>query len=102
MKWGELARAVDTLIILMGLNYLRMIMTRLLVGGCEPQRPVALIQSGTLSCQTCLSATVETITDLVQQSKRVGPTLIIVGEVVKLGHDLHWFSDNFLDFEPAS
>ena len=57
-------------------------------GPGDPERPVALIQSGTLSCQTCLIGTVKTITDLAEQSNRTGPTLIIIGAVVKLGQDL--------------
>ncbi|HYA31024.1 MAG TPA: uroporphyrinogen-III C-methyltransferase, partial [Acidobacteriota bacterium] len=47
VNWGELAHSVDTLVILMGLHNLRAIMDELLAGGCDPKRPVALIQSGT-------------------------------------------------------
>jgi len=101
VKWGELARAVDTLVIVMGFDNLPMIMARLLASGCEPQRPVALIQSGTLSSQTCLIGTVRTITDLAEQSNGTGPTLIIIGEVVKLGQDLQWFSKSLFDFGSA-
>jgi siroheme synthase len=47
VKWRDLARSVDTIVILMSLQNLREIMRQLLKGGCEPGRPVALIQSGT-------------------------------------------------------
>jgi hypothetical protein len=54
----SLANVVDTLVILMGLHNLRKIMGRLLAGGCAPERPVALIQSGTYSLQKTLVGSV--------------------------------------------
>jgi len=51
VKWRDLARSVDTIVILMSLQNLREIMRQLLKGGCEPGRPVALIQSGTRPSQ---------------------------------------------------
>jgi siroheme synthase len=66
IKWSGLARSVDTLVILMGLHRLKEIMNRLLEGGCEPQRPVALIQSGTRLSQRSVVGTVATIADLAE------------------------------------
>jgi uroporphyrin-III C-methyltransferase len=88
LKWSLLARGADTLVILMGLHGLRGIMSRLLENGCEPQRPVALIQSGTRPSQRSVVGTVETIADLAEAKKFQLPTVIVVGEVVKLGRDL--------------
>jgi uroporphyrin-III C-methyltransferase len=92
VRWGELVQSVDTLVILMGLHNLREIMNRLLEGGCEPQRPVALIQSGTRPSQRSVVGTVATIADLAEGQKFQSPTVVIAGEVVKLGRDLHLFS----------
>jgi uroporphyrin-III C-methyltransferase len=97
VKWGEIARSVDTLVILMGLRSLRKIMNRLLESGCEPQRPVALIQSATGPFQKSLLGTVQTIADLADQAKFQSPTVIVVGEVVRLGRELHWFSETVID-----
>jgi siroheme synthase len=93
IKWSGLARSVDTLVILMGLHRLKEIMNRLLEGGCEPQRPVALIQSGTRPSQKSVVGTVATIADLAEAEKFQSPTVVVVGEVVKLGRDLHQFSE---------
>jgi uroporphyrin-III C-methyltransferase len=93
IKWSELARSVDTLVILMGVHNLREIMSRLSAGGCESQRPAALIQSGTRPSQKSVVGTVATIADLAETEKFQSPTVIVVGEVVKLGRDLHWFSE---------
>lgn len=82
VKWRELARSVDTIVILMGLQNLREIMRQLLEGGCEPGRPVALVQSGTRPSQRALVATVATIADLAEQKGFRSPTVIVVGDVV--------------------
>jgi uroporphyrin-III C-methyltransferase len=93
VRWRRLIQSVDTLVILMGLYNLRKIMNRLLEDGCEPQRPVALIQSGTRPSQKSVVGTVETIADLAERGKFRSPTVVVVGEVAKLGRDLHWFSE---------
>jgi uroporphyrin-III C-methyltransferase len=93
VRWGELVQSVNTLVILMGLHNLREIMNRLLEGGCEPQRPVALIQSGTRPSQRSVVGTVATIADLAEREKFQSPTVIVVGKVAKLGRELHWVSE---------
>jgi uroporphyrin-III C-methyltransferase len=99
VKWAELWRSVDTLIILMGLRHLREIMTRLVAAGCDRNRPVALIQSGTLPCEKSVFGTVETIADLADKHEFQTPTLIIVGEVVNLGRKLQNPSATALDYQ---
>ena len=91
IRWGDLARAVDTLVILMGLHNLGTIMRRLLEDGCPHDRPVALIEAGTLPQQRIAIGTVATITAMGQRESFCSPTLIVVGEVVKLASGLAWF-----------
>jgi siroheme synthase len=91
VKWGELAQSVDTLVIVMGLHNLREIMSRLMEGGCKPQRPAALIQSGTRVSQKIATGTVDTLVELAHRYKFSTPTVIVVGEVVNLGRELQWF-----------
>ena len=98
VRWGQLVQSVDTLVILMGLHNLREIMNRLLEKGCEPQRPVALIQSGTRPSQKSVVGTVETIADLAEGENFQSPTVVVVGEVVKLGRELHWFSEAVFEY----
>jgi uroporphyrin-III C-methyltransferase len=91
VKWGDLARSVDTLVIVMGLHNLDAIMAKLLAGGCEPQRPVALVQSGTSNEQRVLGGTVATIGALAANASFRSPALIVVGETVRLRKQLRWF-----------
>jgi uroporphyrin-III C-methyltransferase len=94
VKWRELLLAVDTIVILMGGRNLRAIMRGMIENGCDPGKPVALIQSGTNLTQKKLDGTVATIVELAQEWKFHEPTVIIVGAVVRLGTDLEWFHEN--------
>jgi siroheme synthase len=69
----------------MGLHNSREIMNQLLESGCEPQHPVALIHSAIRK----RAWSVQTIADLADQGKFQSPTVIVVGEVVRLGRELH-------------
>ena len=91
VNWRELVRGVDTLVILMGLGNIRAIMNALLAGGCAPERPVALIQSGTKHEQRTLVGTVMTIAELAEQYRSKSPATIVVGTVVELAAELNWF-----------
>jgi uroporphyrinogen III methyltransferase/synthase len=102
VKWSELIRSVDTLVILMGLHNLKQIMNRLLESGCDPQRPVALIHAATRPSQKNLLGTVQTIADLARQEKFQSPTVIVVGEVVRLGRELQWSSKTRFDCRSES
>jgi uroporphyrinogen III methyltransferase/synthase len=90
VNWSGLAHSVDTLVILMGLNNLAAIMDRLMENGCEPERPVGLIQSGTRSQQVVVTGTVGTIAVLSSQAKLRSPVTIVVGAVARLAAELDW------------
>jgi len=89
VDWAKLATAVDTLVILMGLHNLRAIVEKLIAHGRAPETPVAVICQGTMFDQ---EAVVGTLTDIVDMSAGLkAPTLIVVGEVVRLKDKLDWF-----------
>lgn len=90
-QWGEIARSVDTLVILMGLHNLTEIMNRLIEGGCEAQRPIAIIESGTLPSQRSITGTVATIVALAGEYRIRPPAVIVVGEVARLAERIGWY-----------
>ncbi|HET8706159.1 MAG TPA: siroheme synthase, partial [Pseudomonadales bacterium] len=54
--------------------------------------PVALIQQGTTPQQKVWTASLATIAGLIANEEVHAPTLIIVGDVVRLQEKLSWFS----------
>lgn len=93
IRWAELLRSVDTLIVLMGARNLRALMQQLLQSGCAPTRPVALIQSGTTPLQKSAIGTVATAADLAAAEKFRSPMVIVVGDVVRLAATFAWFPE---------
>ncbi len=79
----------DTIVFLMGLHNLSKISKKLMEIGKPADYPCAVISKGTTPEQTVV---VGTLSDIVEKAKGVPtPALIIVGQVVKLREQLHWF-----------
>ncbi|MFK8067988.1 MAG: siroheme synthase CysG [Gammaproteobacteria bacterium] len=94
LNWDSLAHENQTIVIYMGLIGLRTICVELIAHGMDQKMPVALIEQGTTSEQKNLIGTLETMPDLVESKTVKPPTLIIIGEVVKLNEKLNWFSSS--------
>src|SRR4030066_2090000 len=54
IDWVKIANAVDTMVILMGVESLEGIVSKLLKGGVSPKKPVAMVESGTYIKQRTL------------------------------------------------
>ncbi|MDR2719858.1 MAG: uroporphyrinogen-III C-methyltransferase [Nitrososphaerota archaeon] len=91
VDWVKIANAVDTMVILMGVESLEGIVDKLLKGGINPNRSVAMIESGTLPQQRTLIATLDTIIDKSKENNLKPPSVILIGEVATLGRKLAWF-----------
>lgn len=91
VQWPELAAPGQTLVFYMGLVGLRDICASLVAHGRAPDTPVALVEKGTTQAQRVLVADLQTIADRVAAEEVHAPTLVIVGEVVKLHQSLNWF-----------
>ncbi len=91
LNWAQLAPPNQTVVFYMGLLGLPVICRELIAQGVSPDRPVALIQQGTTEHQRVFTGTLATIQEIVEREKPKPPTLIIVGEVVKLHEKLNWY-----------
>ncbi len=91
LHWPELANPTQTLVFYMGLIGLKDICNALIQHGRAPTTPVALIEKGTTQDQRVLIADLTTIAEVVAAHEVHAPTLIIVGDVVKLHESLKWF-----------
>jgi uroporphyrin-III C-methyltransferase/precorrin-2 dehydrogenase/sirohydrochlorin ferrochelatase len=91
LNWAQLAQPHQTLVFYMGLLGLAIIRDQLIAHGVAPDMPVALVQQGTTHLQRVFTGTLDDIQRLVDREKPKPPTLIIVGEVVRLREKLAWF-----------
>lgn len=92
LHWPELAVPGQTLVFYMGLVGLAEICAALIAHGRAPDTPVALVEKGTTRDQRVLIADLATMAQTVADNNVHGPTLLIIGEVVKLHASLQWFS----------
>lgn len=91
IDWKRLVNPAQTLVVYMGLHGLRIICETLIASGCPPNMPAALIQQGTTPEQRVITSELESLAQLGDQLDDNIPTLIIIGEVVKLHNRLSWF-----------
>jgi uroporphyrin-III C-methyltransferase/precorrin-2 dehydrogenase/sirohydrochlorin ferrochelatase len=91
LDWGKLIQPQQTLVIYMGLTGLDIICHELVAHGMPATMPAALIEQGTTDQQRVLIGTLESLPGKVAGSDVHAPTLLIVGEVVRLHHSLAWF-----------
>ncbi len=91
LDWSGLARPHQTIVFYMGLHGLPVLCRELVVHGLPAATPAAIVQQGTTNRQRVLIGTLESLPALAQDARLTPPTLIIVGEVVKLHEQLRWF-----------
>jgi uroporphyrin-III C-methyltransferase/precorrin-2 dehydrogenase/sirohydrochlorin ferrochelatase len=92
LDWGNLVKPQLTVVIYMGLMGLERICEELQRHGMSPDTPAALIEDGTTARQRVLAGTVANLPSIIVGSAVHAPTLLIVGEVVRLRQSLAWFN----------
>jgi uroporphyrin-III C-methyltransferase/precorrin-2 dehydrogenase/sirohydrochlorin ferrochelatase len=75
----------------MGLLGVDVLCRELAAHGLPAATPAALVQQGTTPQQRVLTGNLDTLPDIVHRSEVKAPTLIIIGEVVRLRERLNWF-----------
>jgi uroporphyrin-III C-methyltransferase/precorrin-2 dehydrogenase/sirohydrochlorin ferrochelatase len=92
LNWEGVIQPQQTLVIYMGMVGLEVLCQGLISRGMKADMPIALVQQGTTPDQKVIVGTLDSIPDIIKQSEVHAPTLIIVGEVVKLHDKLSWFN----------
>ncbi len=91
LNWPMLAQPQQTVVFYMGLKGLATICRQLTAHGVSPDMPAALVQQATTWRQRVFTGTLATLPAVVETAQPKPPTLIIIGEVVKLHEKLAWF-----------
>ena len=86
LDWPSLARENQTLVIYMGLGGLKVISKQLIKHGLPADTPIAVIHKATQPEQRVLVSDLTRVVQEVEDEKMCPPSLLIIGQVVKL-HD---------------
>jgi uroporphyrin-III C-methyltransferase/precorrin-2 dehydrogenase/sirohydrochlorin ferrochelatase len=92
LDWPALARPRQTIVVYMGLPGLPLLCHKLVENGLPAGTQAAVVQQGTTAAQRVVTGTLETLPALAVEAKLHAPTLIIVGDVVRLREKLNWFA----------
>jgi len=94
LHWDQLARRGQTVVFYMGLQTLPQICAALIAHGLPADWPAAVIVNGTAADQQVIVGSLASLPENVAAQPISGPSLLMVGEVVKLRERLAWFGDN--------
>lgn len=97
LNWKALAHPNQTVVFYMGLHGAPTLCKEMVANGLPSSTPVALVEQGTTPQQRVYIATLETLLDVIASEDIKPPTLIIVGEVVKLHEKLSWLEEHHVD-----
>ncbi len=92
INWRALAQPAQTLVVYMGLRSVRPICERLIAEGLAAATPAALIQNGTTRSQVVLIADLASLPGKAASLDMGPPSLLIIGEVVRLHQRFAWFA----------
>jgi len=87
-----LAHEKQTLIFYMGMHGSKIICEELIKHGLSDVTPAALIVKGTTEDQEVIIGNLKNMPEIIMDRKIVPPTLLIIGDVVKLHNKLKWFN----------
>ncbi|MDB2590406.1 siroheme synthase CysG [Candidatus Thioglobus sp.] len=91
LPWDELAVEQQTIVFYMALKGAKHLSDKLIEHGMRSNMPVALVEKGTTPDHRVWTTTLGELPTIVATQPIKAPTLIIVGEVVKLREKLNWF-----------
>src|SRR6266446_1407452 len=93
VDWEAIARGSPVIVIYMGLRHLDAIAARLIAAGRTPNEPVAIVSKATTPDQRVLVSSLAEAAAAAAASGIEGPTIIAIGEVVRMRAALEWVGD---------
>lgn len=91
LDWSSLVQPQQTLAVYMGTHGLDILSRELISHGMQPDMPAAIVQQGTTDQQRVYTTTLADLPLLPGQHEIKPPSMIIIGEVVRLRDKLAWF-----------
>jgi len=94
IRWKAVTKAADTIVIFMGLEQMKYIISNLIRAGLNKNTKIAIVQNATSSIQRVITGTLYNIESKVKLKKIQSPSIIIVGNVVGIQKKIQWFVPN--------
>ena len=91
LPWEEFVIDQQTIVFYMALSGANYICQKLMEHGMDKDMPIAIIEKGTMPEQKIYISSLTALPDLLAKEDIHAPTLMIVGEVVKLNEKLNWY-----------
>jgi len=93
IDWEAIARGSPVIVLYMGLRQLGAIAARLIAAGRRADEPVAIVSKATTPAQRVLVTSLAKAAAAAAEAGIEGPTIIAIGEVVRLHPMLDWIGD---------
>jgi uroporphyrin-III C-methyltransferase/precorrin-2 dehydrogenase/sirohydrochlorin ferrochelatase len=93
LPWEEFIIDQQTIVFYMALSGANYICKKLMEHGMDKDMPIAIIEKGTMPEQKVYISSLTALPDLLAKEDIHAPTLMIVGEVVKLNEKLNWYGN---------
>ena len=93
IDWEAIARGSPVIVLYMGLRQLGAIAARLIAAGRRADEPVAIVSKATTPAQRVLITSLAVAAVAAAEAGIEGPTIIAVGEVVRMRTALDWVGD---------
>jgi uroporphyrin-III C-methyltransferase/precorrin-2 dehydrogenase/sirohydrochlorin ferrochelatase len=93
LDWAALARPRQTVVFYMGFLALQEICKQMIAHGLPADWPAAIVHSGTTADQHTVIGNLGNLAERAALAKLRPPSLIVVGEVVRLREKLAWYHD---------
>jgi len=90
LDWAAIAQGSPVIVLYMGLNHLARIAARLIAAGRPAGEPVAIVSKATTPGQRVLVSSLAEAAADAAAARIEGPTIIAIGEVVRLRATLDW------------
>ena len=93
LNWQALNQPGQTIAVYMGVGAASVMCESLIEHGMNAETPVAIIQQGTTADQRTFTGTLKTLSDIIDKEEIKPPSMMIIGNVVKLREKLAWFEE---------
>lgn len=91
IAWDKLATGAGTIVVYMGIKNLQSITEKVIKYGRDPKTPVAVVRWASTPEQRTVVGTLENIAEVVKNNNIKPPSLVVIGDVVKLRETIDWF-----------